>query len=189
MQDPSLSDEEYNLTVAENANQSRIEDILEGIGFERSGGSNISMSSYYRKEVGIGEYDPEHDEHEDYEVYEIRVSDHEDRHPPSDDVKDRINVGFRGGVSGWSDLDLGPDVISVKIKNEILGALPSEAIRDIDMPDEAERVRALKSIEVTTTDIIEETGESVEITETAFDAMDRIDTRLRDLESMLDCLK
>ncbi len=58
-----------------------------------------------------------------------------------------------------------------------------------EAPQEIQRKEKLRSIEVTTKDIIEETGEAVEITEIADDAINRIDSRLRGLESMLDCLK
>lgn len=103
-----LSDAERNNAVAEYANQWRLDKLLEDRGWRRRGSSNVSSSTYYTKDIGIGEYDAEYKTYDDYETYEIRVSDHSDRYPADDTVAKRFQIGFREESSDWADLDIHP---------------------------------------------------------------------------------
>lgn len=116
--------EEYFTAVAERANLHRVGEILEELGWKRRGSSNISMSTYYTKEIG-GEGDPDSWDFEPY-TYEVRVSDHDDYHPPSDEIKERVQVNFRAATDQWSDIDLGPDLSNAEIRERLLSVLPNE---------------------------------------------------------------
>jgi len=128
IQGDGMSDAEYNAAIAEYANQWRVDSLLEELGFKKRGSSNISSSTYYEKQVGIGEYDQEYKAYDKYDTYEIRVSDHSDRHSVDDLIKSRTQLNFRTESANWSDVDISPDMSSVDAIQAIKDSLPQEAL-------------------------------------------------------------
>ena len=116
-----LSDEEYEKALAERANQYRIESILSKQGFDTSGYSNLSGSSYHNKNVGT-EYDPKYGWVEQ-DTHQVRLANHPDYHPPmAEDVKQRININHAVEPSTWEDYHISPSMTDKQV-NKILSGL------------------------------------------------------------------
>jgi hypothetical protein len=111
-----------NLAIAEYANQWRIVEVLQSMGWKTRGMSNLSASAYLTKDIG-GEGDPESLDFIDW-TYEVRVSDHDDYYPADDTIKARFQINFRAEPSAWSDLDLGPDLSTADIRERLADLLP-----------------------------------------------------------------
>ncbi len=115
-----MPDDEYHQAVAEYANSWRLDKLLEEQGWVRRGSSNVSSSTYFTKYIE----DPASG---DEKKYEIRVSDHDDRHPADFDIEQRFQVNFRDGTAQWSDADLGPELSSAEITDRLKDILPNES--------------------------------------------------------------
>jgi hypothetical protein len=123
-----MSDAEYHTAVAEYANAWRLDGLLKQLGWRRRGSSNVSSSTYYTKDVGVGEYDEEYATYDEYKTYEIRVSDHEDRHQPSDadGIERRFQINFRDTSQPWADVDIGPNASTAEALDRLREIGPND---------------------------------------------------------------
>jgi hypothetical protein len=121
-----LSDAEYQEALAERANQYRIESILGRLGFNTSGYSNLSGSSYHNKKIGT-EYDPKYGWLE-HDTHQVRLANHPDYHPPMDDeVKQRFNINHAIKPSTWEDYHISPNMTDEQVHKILSGLdIPSE---------------------------------------------------------------
>ncbi len=115
-----MPDAEYHQAIAEYANARRVESLLEQLGWRRRGGSNISSSTYFTKDVA-------HPTEADAKTYEVRVSDHDDFHPADDSVEARYQLNFRDGTAQWSNVDVGPDLNNADALDRLRDILPNES--------------------------------------------------------------
>lgn len=122
-----MSDAEYNTAVAEYANSWRIDELLEKMGWRRRGSSNVSASTYYQKDI---ELDEPNADGEDTLTYEVRVSDHDDRHPADYTIQKRFQVNFRSGTARWADVDVTPDMST----QDAIAALEDLVLNDQSAP-------------------------------------------------------
>ena len=116
-----MSDVEYHTAIAEYANKWRVESLLEQLGWRPRGSSNVSSSRYFEKTIEVSEVGKESSEYDEGKNYEIRVSDHEDRHPPLSLIEKRFQVNFRSDAANWSDTDISPSLST----DDALGRLQS----------------------------------------------------------------
>ena len=121
-----LSDAEYQQALAERANQYRIESILSKQGFDTSGYSNLSGSSYHNRMVGT-EYDPKYGWIEK-DTHQVRLSNHPDYHPPIDeDIKQRFNINHAIKPSTWEDYHIYPSMTDEQVHKILSGLdIPKE---------------------------------------------------------------
>jgi hypothetical protein len=127
-----LSDAEYQEALAERANQYRIESILGRLGFNTSGYSNLSGSSYHNKKIGT-EYDPKYGWLE-HDTHQVRLANHPDYHPPMDDeVKQRFNINHAIKPSTWEDYHISPNMTDEQVHKILSG---------LDIPDEPKIAKA-----------------------------------------------
>ena len=141
-----LSDEEYQKALAERANQYRIESILSGLGFDTSGYSNLSGSSYHNKIVGT-EYDPKYGWVE-HDTHQVRLANHPDYHPPmAEDVKQRININHAVEPSTWENYHIAPSMTDKQV-NKILSGLNIPNDPDITKKDGGGRVTHAHHLEI-----------------------------------------
>lgn len=122
-----MPDAEYHQAIAEYANSWRVDSLLEGLGWRRRGSSNISSSTYFTKEFGVGEFDTEYGGYDEYKTYEARVTDHDDYHPADDSIEQRFQINFREGTKPWADADIGPDLSTAEALERLKDILPNES--------------------------------------------------------------
>jgi len=114
-----MDDDEYYKALNERANKYRIEDALEKYGYKTHGHSNVSSSSYHQKRIE-NKLDPDMNDN----IHQVRISDHVDRHPPSEDeISKHFNINYRSDPANWSDISIWPNMTDEEMHSRLSGLL------------------------------------------------------------------